>query len=235
MTKKELIYENNIAYGEPGNIRKTLKMCNVDLEFYEPYKDVFIDVGTNAGQEIDFFMQYNIFIDSYEAHPKTYEYLCNKYRGDITFDSITKSKVLKNNYADFSITNAPVWKCSENKIFYFKEPPNTKYFGHGDGGSTLMGTEKITVSSRYGLNMKTIDIVDVINKWKEHNIKILKLDVEGAEYHILKRLIDEDLIFKPEYIFFEDHGEKIDSEEFFRLRDFVLDFKEKNNLKFYKW
>ena len=79
-----------------------------------------------------------------------------------------------------------------------------------DGGSTLVD-RKEGITGLYGAEVKCIDIVDVLNKilndnnLQQNKIKILKIDVEGAEYHILKRLIETKTIEIPQFIFFEDH------------------------------
>jgi FkbM family methyltransferase len=228
--EKDNLFADNIIYGPPNDLRNVINLCKIQ----PTCNDVFIDIGSRCGEEIDFFTQYGMTIDSFEAHPITFDFLCNKYRGEVTLNKEIQKNVLINQSLTFSITNAAVWNSQEEKIFYFKESPNSVYWGHHDGGSTLMGS-KSTISTTSGCKVQTIDIADIIRSWNHKKIKILKIDAEGVEYHLLKRLIDTGLIFKPEFIFFEDHGEKINSEEFFKLKEFVLDFKEKNNLKFYKW
>ena len=98
---------------------------------------------------------------------------------------------------------------------YFKNAPqdNADWF-LDDGGSTLVN-RKEGISGLYGAKVKCVDIVDVLNKilsdkrFQQNKIKILKIDVEGAEYHILKRLIKSNMIEVPEFIFFEDHSHRM--------------------------
>ena len=132
-----------------------------------------------------------------------------------------------------------------NKTLYFKNrPKNTDDWFLDDGGSTLID-RKEGIDGSYGTEVRCVDIVDVINKslkllnekgLDRSRIKILKIDVEGAEYHILKRLIKSGMIEVPQFIFFEDHSHRMYlNDEFDENKEYVKRFVKDNNFKFYQW
>ena len=177
--------------------------------------DVFIDCGANLGQEISLFSDMGIVFDSYEPHP----YFFNKL--------VENFKDKKN----VNITKKAVWVKNTNLEFYFKKPEEMWGDNHRSGGASL-----IKKSNHIGgkTMVESIDIVDVIEKHEK--IKVLKIDIEGAEYKVLRKLIDTNLIHKPEFIFFEDHERKIVNRDEFQLdKKYVKDFVDRTGFKFYNW
>ena len=53
--------------------------------------DIFIDIGANLGQEIEYFARRGLFLDSYEPHPVLYKNLKEKYLGysNITLNNVS--------------------------------------------------------------------------------------------------------------------------------------------------
>lgn len=222
------------AYGDDYDA--VSRMCNLQKG------DIFIDIGANTGQEIEYFASRDLTVDSYEPHPELFNFLKSKYSG----------------YSNITLNNAAVYNSNCYKILYFKKPPkdNDDWF-LGDGGATLVNRKK-NIPGRHGAEVRCIDIVDVLNKilsWRgrpsealavdsnlrQDKLKILKIDVEGAEYHILKRLIETNMIGIPQFIFFEDHSHKMyynaefDQNEFDQNKKYVEMFVKNNDFKFYRW
>jgi len=223
------IFYDEKKYGEDYDAVN--KLCKIQKG------DIFIDVGSNIGQEIEYFARLGLHLDSYEPHPELFKYLKLKYSG----------------YSNITLNNIAVYNDNCFKTLYFKKSPpelldpqfDDKKWALTDGGSTLI-KEKANVGGRYGASVRCVDIVDVINKvcnslkntdrkTKNYPIKILKIDVEGAEYHILRRMIETNTVFIPKFIFFEDHSRKVRSDEFNYNKKFVYEFIRKNKFKFYKW
>ena len=191
--------------------------------------DLFIDIGANLGQEIEYFSDQGLRVDSWEPHPELYKHLQLKYEA---CENVT-------------LNNAAVFDSNSNKTLYFREDPHERIgkmgTPHGfvknevwnDIGSTLI-PEKQGISGMWGCEVQCVDIVDIIKK-ADNQVKILKIDVEGAEYHILRRLIETNLIHVPEFVFFEDHARKVNTLEFSENKNFVQDFVASTNFKFYIW
>ena len=178
--------------------------------------DVFVDIGANLGQEIEYFSKLNVIIDSYEPHPYFFDKIVKKFE----------------HLPNVKITNAAVWskKCASN--FYFKKSPDLWGDNHRSGGASLY-IDKINVQSEYSTQVECIDIVDIVSS--HDKIKILKIDAEGAEYDILLRLFESSLITKPEFIFFEDHERKMTSRVFMNNKRQFANLVNQNGLTLYNW
>jgi len=188
---------------------EVVKLCNLKKD------DVFVDCGSNLGQEIDSFLDEGVIFDSYEPHPYFYKKLDLKYK----------------NHERISLTNKAVWINSLNLEFYFKKPIKEWGDNHVSGGASLL---RKTNHRGENVSVDCIDIVDVVKKHEK--IKILKLDIEGAEYKVLRRLIETGLIDKPEFIFFEDHEAKvINKKDFIKDKRVVEKFVNDTKFKFYNW
>jgi FkbM family methyltransferase len=161
-------------------------------------KNIFIDCGTQLGQGLknickleNVTNEWDVY--SFEANP-------------ITFEKVKKNKhvryfnVAVSDRYDFLNFNCEKWD-DEN--------------GFIGGGSTLVNLKYWNTDRVYGNKpeyLKTIvpviDLTDFILKIKpEEKSIVLKIDIEGAEYNVLKKLKDLDLFkyIKKIYIEFHDH------------------------------
>lgn len=76
-------------------------------------------------------------------------------------------------------------------------------------GSSLLA-EKRNVDGARGVEVEVIDLVSFIAAL-DRPVKLLKIDVEGAEYDILHALLDRGVIDRVEKIFVETHAHAIPS------------------------
>jgi len=189
---------------------EVVTMCNLKAG------DIFIDAGSNLGQEIEYFKDLGVILDSYEPHPYFFEKIKKEY----------------GNLENVTLNNKAVWIKNQRKNFFFKKDPAAWGDNHSSGGASLI-KEKANLQGTFGCESECVDIADIIQK--HDHIKVLKIDVEGAEYHLLRRLISKDLINKPEFIFFEDHSRKVNSEEFRENKQFVQNYVDLTGIKFYNW
>lgn len=202
------MFKIDFAFG--NDYKKVVDFCNLKAG------EVFVDIGSNRGQEIDFFSKIDINMDSYEPHPWFYNFLENNFSN---LDNVT-------------LNNLAVWEKNETKNFYFKKRQSTWGDDYRSGSASLI-KEKTNLLRDAFCEVKCIDIFDVLNK--HENIKILKIDTEGSEYKILKRMIETSTIGKPEFIFFEDHERKIHSSEYKHDKLFVRDYLLRNNIDVFNW
>jgi len=181
--------------------------------------DVFIDVGANLGQEIEYFSNLGVTIDSYEPHPYFFKKLVEKY----------------SNLPNVTLNQTAVSDINKKANFYFKKPSHMWTENHSSGGASLVWQKIAGSNPRLEcLEVTCEDIVDIVSR--HDKIKILKIDIEGAEYSVLRRLIEANLIEKPEFLFFEDHSRKIANvPEFDNDKQFFCDFVEKSGFKARCW
>ena len=161
-------------------------------------KKIFIDCGYNEGQTTSHFKkilgeEFSFF--GFEANPYLYE----------SFKSKNPFCVLE---------NKAVWK--ENTILPFyvvtvdrngKKTPNT-------GASTL-------IKSKSDWNMKvhkkqeTVEVIAfdfsefILNNFQQEDVIIVKMDIEGAEYDVIQKLIDTGAIHYINKLYVEFHDSKV--------------------------
>tara|TARA_Y100001963_G_C6793087_1_gene456773 strand:+ start:3532 stop:4365 length:834 start_codon:yes stop_codon:yes gene_type:complete len=178
---------------------------------------VIIDLGANLGQQIDSSLSVGSVVHAFEPHPKLFKYLERKYRDN-------KSVTLKKEAAG-------VENC--NLRFFFKGEESDI-----NGGASLLPWKMLgghveerlkKDTSAPHATVKSTDISEYILNL-EKNIKILKIDVEGFEYAILKKLIETRAINRVEYILFEDHSDSFLHVPWFNIALEALSLFEENNL-----
>jgi FkbM family methyltransferase len=189
-----------------------IKIQNLTEELHENEKGVFIDCGGYDGCSALKFIHDNPNFDcfSFEPNPKLwhfYEY--------IPTTLIKKAVYIHDDLSDFSL--------------------DTTDF---DGSSLIK--EKITDWHGLKINdecpiirVQCINIINLIKKLKKKYHKIiLKLDVEGAEYDILEKLLEFNLIEKIDKIYAEFHWYKCGIPE--SRHDMIVE-KIKNKTKLEDW
>ena len=186
-------------------------------EFTLNNKFVFFDIGANKGQELDILVPTGIQIHSFEPHPKFAERIKERFK--------EKTNLIFNKTA--------AWIKNEQKKFYYKRDPELQW--DKDGGSTLL-KEKSNINKHWSVDVQCIDISDYIFSLNK-SIDIIKLDVEGVEYHIIKHLITTGAVDMVKNIFFEDHSRKMPSTflEFHDNKRFVFNNINKLKTRFGYW
>lgn len=170
------------------------------------YKQVFgtrinlvIDVGTNKGQTIDFFLKINPHcrIYGFEPNPDLYNHLIKKYQG-------------RNN---ITIVNMGVSSQSGELIFKQNVLDHTSTFENlnKDSGflkkkAKILGVSVENIITKSYL-VKTISLTEFIQNTVKADIDILKIDTEGHEYSCLKGLFTKDLQAHIKYIQLESHND----------------------------
>lgn len=151
-------------------------------------RNIFLDCGANIGNSVDMFLdkypkanQYEIF--SFEANPKQKKFFENK----------------KTNFF-----NKAVWVKDGTLRFYLGKSEKSE-------SSSVYKHKK---TGRLSLTPTIVPCID-FSKWimdtfsKDDNI-ILKLDIEGAEYDVLKKMFKDKSIDYIKKLYVDWHWNKVD-------------------------
>lgn len=160
--------------------------------------DVVVDVGANQGDYTEKFMTFlngTGKIYSIELHPSTFNDLFFK------FSEVPNIKVL--NYA---VTNV------DSKITYYK---GVDSYTHNIIGHDMSYNKNPSLGEIQGIRLDSL-LKD------EPKIKLIKIDVEGAEYLVLQGV--SGILDKVDYIFIECHlDEDWESIKNLLIRDYNLE------------
>lgn len=178
-------------------------------------RKVFIDCGAHCGESIlEAKKRFDdIEIISFEANSNLSRLLQDKFKDD---DKI-------------SIENKAVWIEDSTLDFYIS-------LDWSDGSSIYK--EKISggINENVKIQVPCFDLSSFIkNNFNEDDYIILKLDIEGAEYEVLNKII-EDGTYK---IINEFHGEfhpnKVNLDNVKKIQHKIHSFFTENNVPFYEW
>lgn len=176
---------------------------------------IFIDCGAHCGESIlEAKRRFgnDIKIYSFEANTNLAESLIEHFKND----SNTK------------IENKAVWIEDSFIEFYL----STSW---SDGSSIYKEKNSGGVSENILLKIPCIDLSSFINKFNQDDYIILKLDVEGAEYEILNKMINDGTIKRINELHGEFHPNKINKPEIKILEKKVNDYLKENNIIFNTW
>ena len=153
-------------------------------------KKVFIDCGANTGQSLMTFKEnwndYNEFeIHSFEALPL----LANKV--------IEMANTL--NLKNFKFHPEAV-STEDGKVDFYISKNNGKYYG-----SSLESTKETIILS----NKVIVDAIDlakwITDRYSKEDFIVLKIDIEGTEYRLLKHLFNTGVINYCNEVYVEFH------------------------------
>tara|TARA_Y100001973_G_scaffold82168_1_gene121395 strand:- start:4238 stop:4912 length:675 start_codon:yes stop_codon:yes gene_type:complete len=182
-------------------------------------KTVFLDLGANKGQSINLALQTLL-------HNK--DYLIYSFETLPLF--VTKLKKYFSNNSKIQIYHAAVWDKDGKEKFYVS-PKST------ESGTMLLEKNTGGIEKENFIKVPTINF----SKWIKNNLNkedyiILKFDIEGGEYRVLKKMIEDGTInyineFKGEF-----HYDKLKhTSELVDTINYVHDYFNKNNIKFQRW
>jgi FkbM family methyltransferase len=157
-------------------------------------RKIFIDCGGHIGESIERFKKSSEYSDdfliySFEPVPHLYEHY--SHWDDITF------------------YDKAVW-IEDGEIAFFVDKTHSKA-----SGSTLIGEKKSGKLDRD--NPLVCESIDFSNWLKEMvtelDYVVLKMDIEGAEYKVLEKMIEDNTINLINKAYIEFHWEKIGFDE----------------------
>ncbi|MFT7037235.1 MAG: FkbM family methyltransferase [Cyclobacteriaceae bacterium] len=152
--------------------------------------DVVIDCGANVGVVTGYFASKAAKVYSFEPDPNAFNRLNSKFAKNENVECINKG----------------VWKEKSRMKLYFHAESTEADISWSVGSSVIK--EKGNVNSENYVEIDLIDLAEFIDELKTQ-VKVLKIDIEGAEIEVLNKLIDTDRFRKVDHILVETHETKI--------------------------
>jgi FkbM family methyltransferase len=173
--------------------------------------DIIIELGANVGSITSKLIKYNKKVYAFEPEPIAFE----------------KLKQLKDE--NLVISNNAAWIKNQKLFFYrHKDWENSQ----STTSSSLLST-KINVDNRNKIMINAIDIVEFIEQF---NCRILiKMDIEGAEYRIINKLLKSKSLNNITKIFCEFHPTKIKYGRILHVITMIHIFLRKKSNLFINW
>lgn len=175
--------------------RTKLNIMNKDARdsFEHTLNYHFIDAGANKGQSIDLFKSTN---EDYRYSP--YSWAIYAFEPHPYFKTFLTKK-------DIHYINKAVW--TENTVIpFYVNPANNE----SQGSSLIKDKISGDLDKEKPIYVETIDF----SSWLKSNFYfedkiILRMDIEGAEYEVLRHMIDTKAINLIDHLIIEFHHQKI--------------------------
>lgn len=162
-------------------------------------KKVFIDCGANKGQGLRQFVEmFKIdstwSVESYEPNSD-----CELEKNISEFDFVKP------------YTKA-VW-IHDGKISFSKTISNQKS-NYESVGSSVNGLNWYDTKyfDQETVEVECVDISRILNKYNDDDFIIVKLDIEGSEFEVVRKMINDESIKKIDELFIEWHTHHVHSE-----------------------
>lgn len=192
---------------------------------------IFLDLGTHFGQGLNQFI-HMLNIDnfwqiySFEANP-------------VTFNLFNGFKKYENTKLNIKFLNKAISAKNGRTIINVETPPNE---GETGMGSSIMElTEWNPWNGALGKNFKTkyeidcIDFSEFVNNFNDAEI-FCKMDIEGAEFEVLEKMILNKSIFKISKIWIEFHDHFfVDKVLFYNRKLKIINYFINHNINYELW
>lgn len=156
--------------------------------------DYVIDCGANVGDITNFFQQIGAKVFAFEPNKHAFKILDKRYYNNKNVVCINKGVGSKD---DAGIKKLFLHESAEeNQVMY--------------------STGCSIVKDKENVNSENYEEIEIVNlglfiKALDKPVKVLKIDIEGAEVNLLNDLLDTGLIRDIPYVFVETHEKKIPS------------------------
>jgi FkbM family methyltransferase len=192
---------------------------------------IFLDLGTHFGQGLNQFIHMLNIDDfwqiySFEANP-------------VTFNLFNGFKKYENTKLNIKFLNQVISAKNGKTIINVETPPNE---GETGMGSSIMElTEWNPWGGALGENFKTkyeidcIDFSEFVNNFNDAEI-FCKMDIEGAEFEVLEKMILNKSIFKINKIWIEFHDHFfVDKVSLYNRKLKIIDYFINHNINYELW
>jgi FkbM family methyltransferase len=156
--------------------------------------DYVIDCGANIGEIVNLFHFHGANVIAFEPNKHAYEVLLRRFKNINNIKCIPKGVSGK--------------KSAGIRKMFLHEQAEENQVLYSTGSSIL--EDKQNVNKENFIEVEMVDLCKFLKYFKK-KVKVLKIDIEGAEIELLNDLMDENLIRDIPYIFVETHERKIPS------------------------
>lgn len=162
-------------------------------------KKVFIDCGANKGQGLRQFIEVlnlnsDWIVECYEPNPD-----CELEKNIAEFDFATPF-------------NKAVW-IDNGTVSFSKTIPNHKS-SYASLGSSINGMNwyDATYFDQEIIEVECVNISDILGKYDDEDFIAVKLDIEGSEFEVVRKLISDGTIKKINKLYVEWHSHHVHAE-----------------------
>lgn len=152
--------------------------------------DIAIDCGANVGEITQYMAKFGTTVYAFEPNPHAFKILQDRFSSEEHVHCIQKGVSDKN---------------STMRLYLHENSDKDEV--HWSTGSSLLNFKGNVLKDKY-VEVEVIDLSDFIASLN-HPVRILKMDVEGVECAILRKLISRGLIGCIDNAFVETHDHKI--------------------------
>lgn len=185
--KKRKQHEYNILSQQTQKLDENI-LTHIEIR----QKDTVIDCGASIGDVTDVVASTGATVYSFEANPITFSYLEKRFK----------------NYPNVTCFNKAVSTQQGKTSFFLHEDfDGSEEKLHSANGSSLLHF-KSNVNTKAPVEVETLDLCEFLKSLKR-KVRLLKIDIEGAEVDVLNKLIDSGMYKKVELILVETHEQKI--------------------------
>jgi FkbM family methyltransferase len=154
--------------------------------------DCVIDCGANIGEMTNLFQSNGATVIAFEPNKHAFKILEERFKSNFRVKTINKGV-------------AGIKSSGIRKLFLHEEAEKNQVI-YSTGSSIL--EDKNNVNKDTFVEAEFVDLCNFL-KFFPKKIKLLKIDIEGAEVELLNDLMNEGLLKNIEYVFVETHEEKI--------------------------
>lgn len=155
--------------------------------------DIVIDGGANIGTVTLPLVGRGARVFAYEPNPFAFAHLERAFGGHPQVTCLQKGLSDRND-------SIP--------LYLHRQHDRDRPLGHSEAASLL--ADKRNIDARHKVMVDVVDIVEAVASAGNH-VRLLKLDIEGAEYRVLHRLLDTGVIHRIDQVFCETHDHKAPS------------------------
>lgn len=152
--------------------------------------DIAIDCGANVGKITEYLARNGSTVYAFEPNKDAFRELTSRFRNNVKVHCINKGVSTRN---------------GTGKLFLHKNAAENPV--HWSTGSSII-QEKGNVDPNTYEEIELVDLAEFI-RTLNRKVKLLKIDIEGAECDLLKKMILDNTIALAEHIFVETHDHKI--------------------------